>query len=184
MARGRWLTSGFVGPTFKIFYSPKESSFKNLPCGSHFLSRFLRYLLIIFLDPLRPMHLLCGWWWRWWWWAYFLMQNENFGIGRKFKSEVQVHDINPLWLNSYNQVRLVWTLLQFKEGRSKILVQQVSHFFSYCIISVIVLSFLSKNKNEEYLKRERERYLAGYEKHKTWLPIGFQNVWISIMQGA
>ena len=41
----------YVSKTTPKIYSPKESSFKNLPCGSHFLSRFLRYLLIIFVNP-------------------------------------------------------------------------------------------------------------------------------------
>ena len=128
-----------------------------------------KVLIDNFCWSLRPMHLLCGWW-RWWRWAYFLMQNENFGIGRKFKSEVQVHYINPLWLNAYNEVRLIWTLLQFKEGKSKILVQHVSHFFGYFkTISVIVLPFLSKKENEGHLKQERERFFVGCKKHKTWL---------------
>ena len=38
-------------PSTFCIYSPKESSFKNLPCGSHFLSRFLRYLLKFVLSP-------------------------------------------------------------------------------------------------------------------------------------
>ena len=40
-----------VSCSTKGVYSPKESSFKNLPCGSHFLSRFLRYLLKFVLSP-------------------------------------------------------------------------------------------------------------------------------------
>ena len=48
------------------FHSPKEGSFMNLRCGSHFLSRILRYVLINFLTYL--LLFFGAWWWLWWQW--------------------------------------------------------------------------------------------------------------------
>ena len=40
----------------------------NLRCGSHFLLRILRYVLIKFLTHLWLY--FGGWWWRWQWWRW------------------------------------------------------------------------------------------------------------------